>query len=318
MKKNRASNPSPLKDGAKHSEAKAEAEAQSAAQSAVEPQSAAEMGKTSLWLVATPIGNLQDITLRAIECLKKVDAILCEDTRVSQTLLAAHGIRAKLMAFHEHNEDAQRPQILRRLQQGETMALITDAGTPLVADPGYKLVRACIEAKIAISALPGANAALLALTLSGLPPDRFFFAGFLPPRKAARTTELKAISEVPGTLIFYETAPRILSMLEDVEAVLGNRQAVVARELTKMFETLVRGKVSALREYFAQNPPRGEIVVLLGAAEEKEASDLEIEAALKQALKNKSVKEAAAAVAVAMRCSRQLVYQLALKLKDET
>ena len=190
-----------------------------------------------LTIVATPIGNAGDIGLRALDVLKAADAIICEDTRVSMKLLTRHGIRRPLLAYHEHNAERMRPKILARLREGQSLALISDAGTPLVSDPGYKLVQAVVGEGLALSTVPGPSAALAALVLSGLPPDRFFFAGFLSPREGQRREELRELATIPSTLIVYESANRLGQTLADMAAVLGQRQAAIARELTK----LVRG-----------------------------------------------------------------------------
>jgi 16S rRNA (cytidine1402-2'-O)-methyltransferase len=267
-------------------------------------------------IVATPIGNAGDITLRAIEVLKSVDAILCEDTRVSAKLLARHGIRRPLLAYHEHNAERMRPQILERLRGGETLALISDAGQPLLSDPGFKLVRAVIAEGLPVTALPGPSAAVTALVLSGLPTDRFFFAGFLPPRPAARRRALAELAAVPGSLIFFEAAQRLPAALADMAAVLGPRPAAVARELTKLFEEVRRAGLSELAAHYAEaGPPLGEVTVVVAPPEGKAVpTEAAIDEALAEALARHSLRDAVDAVAAALGLPRRQVYARALEL----
>jgi len=269
-----------------------------------------------LYVVATPIGNLADISLRALAILAGADAVLAEDTRVSRTLLAHYGIRTPVWPYHEHNAAQARPVALRRLSQGEALALISDAGTPLVSDPGYKLVAEAIAAGFAVTAAPGASAALAALCVAGLPTDRFFFEGFLPAKSAARRERLNALAAVPGTLIFYEAPSRLAETLADLAAELGPRPAAVARELTKLHEEVRRGRLDALaEEYAALGPPKGEIVILVGAAEPRAAiSDADLDAEIKAALKTLSIKDASASVAARHGLPRRRVYARALAL----
>ena len=218
-----------------------------------------------LYVVATPIGNLGDVTLRALAILAAADAILAEDTRVSRTLLARYGIETPLSPYHEHNAAEARPRALRRIAEGQALALISDAGTPLVSDPGYKLVGEALAAGLAVTAAPGASAALAALCVAGLPTDRFFFEGFLPPKSAARRERINALARVPGTLVFYEAPSRLAETLADLATELGSRPAAVARELTKLHEEVRRGTLDALAaHYCAAGAPRGEIVVVVG------------------------------------------------------
>lgn len=269
-----------------------------------------------LHLVATPIGNLQDITLRALDTLRRAALIACEDTRVSGKLLFRYGVKTPLLPYHEHNAEAMRPKIMGRLAAGEAVALISDAGTPLVSDPGYKLVREAIVSGYQIHVLPGPSAALAALLLSGLPPDRFFFAGFLDARTAARRRDLTAMTAIPATLIFYESGPRLAAALADMAAVLGDRPAAVARELTKLYEEVRRDTLVALAaHYAAAGPPKGEIVVLVGPPlEAPEVAAGDLDAALHAALATTSLSDAAAAVAKALGLNRRRVYQRALEL----
>jgi 16S rRNA (cytidine1402-2'-O)-methyltransferase len=268
-----------------------------------------------LVIVATPIGNAADITLRALDVLRQADAIACEDTRVTGKLMARYGIATALVAYHEHNAARVRPVLLARLARGETIALVSDAGTPLVSDPGYKLVRAAIDGGFAVSAVPGASAAVAALVTSGLPPDRFLFAGFLPPRAAARRSELQEMSALRATLIFFESPGRLAEALGDMAAVLGPRDAVVARELTKLYEEVRRGSLDDLRRHYADAaPPKGEIVILVGPPPAAAASDDAIDDALRAALERASLRDAVAAVAADLRAPRRRVYARALAL----
>ncbi len=226
--------------------------------SAIETSAGPERSKLGpgLYLVATPIGNLRDVTLRALDVLAAADAVACEDTRVTGKLLRAHGIRAALVAYHDHNAERVRPRLLARLEAGERLALVSDAGTPLVSDPGYKLVRAAIQSGIAVTPVPGPSAAISALVMSGLPTDRFFFAGFLPPRAAARRRALAELAEVPGSLVFFEQPRRLAQSLADMGGALGDREAAVLREITKLYEEARRGTLSTLAAHYgAAGPP---------------------------------------------------------------
>jgi 16S rRNA (cytidine1402-2'-O)-methyltransferase len=270
---------------------------------------------SGLVIVATPIGNAGDITLRALELLRRADRIACEDTRVTGGLMARYGIATPLLAYHEHNAARMRPLLLERLRGGETIALVADAGTPLISDPGYKLVRAVVEAGIPVTTMPGASAALAALVLSGLPTDRFFFAGFLPPRTAARRAELLEFAGIPATLIFFESTGRLAATLADMASVLGARDAAVARELTKLYEEVRRGPVGELAAHYAAiDPPKGEIVILIGPPAAAEASDAAIDDALRVALAQASLRDAVADVAAALGAPRRRVYARALAL----
>jgi len=224
-----------------------------------------------LYLIPTPIGNLGDITLRALETLKSVDVIAAEDTRETGKLLKHFGIGKPLFSFHEHSADTKRRDLLARLEQGETVALVSEAGTPLVSDPGYKLVREALRRGVRVEALPGAAAFVTALVASGAPPDRFAFFGFLPPKTGARQRRLAELAAYPETLIFYESPHRLLKMLADVRAVLGERSVAVARELTKKFEEIKRGKVSEVMDAFGRSGVRGEIVVIVWGKDKEEA-----------------------------------------------
>jgi 16S rRNA (cytidine1402-2'-O)-methyltransferase len=218
----------------------------------------------TLYVVATPIGNLGDITQRAIQTLKEVDLIACEDTRHTRKLLQHFGINTKTISYHEHNEEQRGGQLIEMLNQGHDIAVVSDAGTPAISDPGFRLVRAAIENKVEVVSVPGASALITALVAAGLPTDEFFFAGFLPARVGARQSRLRELSSIPGTLIFYEAPHRLAAALKDAHEILGERQAVVARELTKLHEEIRRGHLSELAQYYSiEEGPRGEIVVLI-------------------------------------------------------
>lgn len=270
-----------------------------------------------LYLVATPIGNLADMTLRAIATLSRADVIFCEDTRHSRTLTAHYGITTHLTPYHEHNASRERPKILAQLAQGRRIALISDAGTPLISDPGYKLVRDAVEAGHRVESLPGASAALVALTTSGLPTDAFCFAGFLPAKSAARRTRALELAAVPSTLIFYEAPSRIAESLADLAAVFGSRPAAVARELTKRFETVERGPLGVLAAAAASLDPRGEYVILVGPPVETEASDATIAAHLETLLTSMSLRDAVRSATDALGVPKSRVYDLAIKLRDQ-
>jgi 16S rRNA (cytidine1402-2'-O)-methyltransferase len=271
-----------------------------------------------LYLVATPIGNLADITLRALEVLRGADLVACEDTRVTGKLLAHYGIRAPLARYDDHSSDADRAALLARLKKGGRVALVSDAGTPLVSDPGYKLLRAAAGEGIAIVPVPGASAALAALTVSALPPDRFLFGGFLPPKSAARKKAVGALAAVPATLIFYETGPRLAASLADLAEVLGPRPAAVARELTKLFEEVRRGTLAELAaQYRDAPPPKGEIAVVVGPPAEESIAEADVDAMLARALEVMSVRDAAASVAEASGQPRKEIYRRALVLASE-
>jgi 16S rRNA (cytidine1402-2'-O)-methyltransferase len=275
-------------------------------------------GRGLLALVATPIGNLGDLTPRAEKMLREADLIACEDTRVTGNLLSKFGIRRPIMPYHDHNAERMRPKLLQRLGNGETIALVSDAGTPLISDPGYKLVRDAAAAGIAVTVLPGPSAPIAALVLSGLPTDRFLFAGFLPQKSAARRSMLQELRPIPATLLLFETGPRLAESLADCRDVLGDRPAAVARELTKLYEEVRRGTLQGLTDHYREaGPPRGEIVLVIGAPS-AEAPVLDIDAALGDALRQMGVKEAAAMVAAASGRPRREIYTRALALLDRS
>jgi 16S rRNA (cytidine1402-2'-O)-methyltransferase len=269
-----------------------------------------------LYVVATPIGNLGDISLRALTTLAAADAILAEDTRVTHRLLDRYDISTPLVAYHEHNAAEMRPRALARLAEGQTLALVSDAGTPLVSDPGYKLVVEAAAAGATVFALPGPCAAIAALTTAALPTDRFFFEGFLPAKSAARRERIAALATIPATLVFYESPGRLAEALADLAAGLGPRPAAVARELTKLHEETRRATLTALADHYAAaDAPKGEIVVVVGppAPAAKPAAET-LDAMILDALANLSVKDAAAAVAVEAGLPRREVYARALRL----
>jgi 16S rRNA (cytidine1402-2'-O)-methyltransferase len=291
---------------------------QSHSRSKREPPQESVRGGGSLVLVATPIGNLGDITARALEGLKAADLIACEDSRVTGKLLAHAGIEKPLLPYHDHNAEAMRPMILARIAAGERVALVSDAGTPLISDPGYKLVRAVVEAGLAVTMLPGPSAPIMALGLSGLPSDRFLFGGFLAPKSKARRAAIAEAARAPVTLVFFETAPRLVESLRDLLAVLGDRPAAVARELTKLFEEVRRDTLSALiAHYETAGAPKGEIVIVVGPPEEEKASPEDVDTLLRRALASMSVKDAAATVAAATGMPKRTVYARALALAGE-
>ena len=270
-----------------------------------------------LHIVATPIGNLKDISFRALSTLAAADAVLAEDTRTSKTLLAHYGIATPLLPYHEHNAAQMRPKILDRLRQGGKLALISDAGTPLVSDPGYKLVAEVVAEGLPVTGIPGPSAVLAALVLAGLPTDRFFFEGFLPPKSAARKARLTELSAIPGTLVFFESPRRLAEMLADAAAVLGARSGAVARELTKYYENVRRGALPDLAAHYAEaEEARGEIVVVIGPpdASAVAAQGDTLDEALRAALAKVSLKEAVAQVAAASGQPRRVVYARALEL----
>lgn len=280
-------------------------------------QSEAEPIAPGLHVVATPIGNLRDISLRALATLSAADLILAEDTRVTRVLLAHYGITTPLWAYHEHNAAEMRPKVLKLLEKGQALALVSDAGTPLVSDPGYKLVEGAIENGYAVTAIPGASAILTALVVAGLPTDRFFFEGFLPNKSSARQTRLSELASIPGTLVFFESPHRLQAMLKDASHILGNRPAAVARELTKFFETVRRGRLSDLVAlYEKEATPKGEIVVLIGPpdAEQQSHSDDAVDQLLLRHMAQLSLKDAASVVAEETGIPRRIVYARAVAL----
>lgn len=275
----------------------------------------AERLPAGLYLVATPIGNLADITLRGLSVLARADVVYCEDTRRSRTLLAHFAIAASLRPYHEHNAAAERPRVLAEIAAGRAIALISDAGTPLVSDPGLKLVREALAAGHHVESLPGPSAVLAALTSSGLPTDTFLFAGFLPPRSAARRKRIGELKDIPATLVFFEAPSRLSETLHDLAAVLGPRPGAIARELTKLHEDVRRAPLDRLAAEVGE--VLGEVVVLAGPPDPEEVADEAILARLDEALATMSARDAARAVADALGVPKARVYELSLRLKRD-
>ena len=268
-----------------------------------------------LYLVATPIGNLRDITLRALDVLSGADLVLCEDTRVCGKLLGAHGIKARLLRYDEHSAERARPRILATLSEGGRVALTSDAGTPLVSDPGYRLVRDAIDAGAPVFPIPGPSASLAALMVGGLPTDRFLFAGFPPPKSTGRRALFTELKTLRATLIFFEGGSRLAACLRDMADVFGPRDAAVARELTKLHETVIRGSLVQLAADPRLDAPKGEVVILVGGGATAVASEDEIDSALLDALTRAAPGVAAAEVAKNLGLSRQDLYPRALALR---
>lgn len=268
--------------------------------------------KGGLYIVATPIGNLGDITLRALETLKECVIIACEDTRVSRKLLSAYSIDKPLISYHDHNADQIRPQILEKISQGQAVTLISDAGTPLISDPGYKLVRDCYEAGLPVTFLPGPSAVMASLVLSGMPTDRFLFAGFAQKKAYAD------LSSLDMTLIFFESAQRLVATLKDMVGAFPNRSLAVVREITKLFEEVRRGTFEDLIQFYEEKgPPKGEIVLVLSPPGDEQVLDLDIDQLLRQALETHSIRDACTLVAGTLGVSRKQIYQRALTLKEK-
>jgi 16S rRNA (cytidine1402-2'-O)-methyltransferase len=271
-----------------------------------------------LHIVATPIGNLGDITLRALSTLAACDAILCEDTRLSARLLSRYGITTKLSPYHDHNAAKLRPQILERLQQGACLALISDAGMPLISDPGFKLVREAIDGGVHVEVIPGVSASLTALALSGLPTDRFMFCGFLPPKQGERRRAIAAVEEIKATLIFFESPNRIVETLHDLATALPHRLLAVSRELTKLHEETLRGSAADVLAVLEQRPVvKGEITLVVGPPPELEAlaSQADIDRALREAAQTLSSSQAAAEVARNCGIGKKAAYSRLLELR---
>ena len=268
-----------------------------------------------LYLVATPIGNLADMTLRALATLARSDVVYCEDTRHSRTLLAHYSIARPLRPYHEHNAERERPRILAELAGGKSVALISDAGTPLVSDPGYKLVRDCLNENHRVTSLPGPSALLAAVGSTGLATDTFLFAGFLPAKQGARRARLAELQSVPATLVFFEAPSRLAESLADMAAVLGEREAAVARELTKLHEEIRRGTPASLGQWAAEAPPKGEMVILVGAPVVLAVTDDVIAAKIQPLLDHMSLSEAAKAVAEMLGVAKGRAYDVGLELK---
>lgn len=274
-----------------------------------------------LYFVATPIGSARDITLRALDILAAADLIAAEDTRTARKLMDIHGVPLngrKVVAFHDHSSEGSVNGLVAAIGAGRSVAYVSEAGTPLVADPGYELGKAVINADLPVTAAPGASAVLAALTVSGLPTDRFAFVGFLSAAKQQRETEIAALRDVPFTLVFYESPKRVQETLVNLRDILGqDRQAVVCRELTKKFEETTRGSLGELVTGYADRKVKGELVILVGRAGATDVAELDVEAALKEAMKTMRVKDAATVVAGALGLPRRQVYQTALHMDDD-
>ena len=286
-----------------------------------DPQAGPSPVPAGLVLISTPIGNLGDMAARAADVLRAADLILCEDTRHTARLLSAYGIAGTLQSLHEHNEDARIAPVLELLRAGKRVALVSDAGTPVISDPGFRLVRAAIGENLPVTAVPGPNAAVTALVVSGLPPPPFLFLGFPPPREAARRAALGRLraaerAGLSATLIWPEAPHRRAEMLADAAQAFGARQAAVARELTKRFEEVRRGALPELASHYGREPARGEITVLVGPPSESEQEALDLDAQLRAAMATSSLKDAAFAVAAATGLPRKVVYARALALLE--
>jgi 16S rRNA (cytidine1402-2'-O)-methyltransferase len=271
-----------------------------------------------LYVLATPIGNAGDITLRGLAALRAADLVLAEDTRVTAKLLAIHGVRQSLAPYNDHNAAEARPRILEKLRKGSVIVLVSDAGTPLVSDPGFKLVREAIAEGVAVTALPGPSAALAALALAGLPSDRFLFAGFLPAKAGERIRALEELKPVRASLILFESPQRLAASLAVLCEVLGDRPAAVTRELTKLHEEVRRGTLGELAAHYEKaGAPKGEVTLVIGPPEEIAPDSAAMDAALKAALPFMPVKAAAEMISVLTGAARKTVYERALELKDE-
>ena len=271
-----------------------------------------------LYIVSTPIGNLADMTHRAQAVLATADIIACEDTRVTGKLLAHFDIATPAVAYHDHNEQKILPKLMERLKAGQIVALVSDAGTPLISDPGYHLVREAHGAGILVSSIPGASAVMAALACGGLPTDRFMFAGFLPAKTHARRKALGELAFLKATLVFYESPRRLAKSLTDIYEILGERQAAICRELTKLFEEIRKAPLSELvRHYGKADSPKGEIVIMVGPPAEAQDTENQLDAALKQALEKLSLKESVASVTYTLGLKRKQVYARALELSEK-
>jgi len=287
--------------------------------SGAEPSPRDASSKPGLYLVATPIGNARDITLRALDTLAMADIIACEDTRTTAKLLTIHGLNRSMTPYHEHNADRVRPSLIKRLKNGETVALVSDAGTPLISDPGHKLVKAAMEEGIYITHLPGPSSVLTGLVLSGQPANRFLFEGFLPNRKSRRRKALEELVPIPATLVFLESPKRLAASLLDMSDVLGPRPASICRELTKMFEEIRSESLPELAEHYKENgPPKGEVVIVVGPPEDRNDHDIEdgrLESLLRAALVKSSLKTAVADITAETGLPRRDVYARALEIQ---
>ena len=276
--------------------------------------------KNGLYIIATPIGNLGDISARAIETLNAAPVIACEDTRVTKKLFSLLGISLKktFIPLHDHNEDEQAQKLIDIIQeQQQAVALVSDAGSPLISDPGYKLIRHCRAQGVLINTLPGACALICALQLSGLPTNKFLFAGFIPNKDKARCDLFKKYAFLDATVVYYETAPRILKTLAAAQEVFGERELAIAREISKVYEECLNGTAAELIEHFSKHDPKGEFVFMVAPAAEADNQELDIEALLREKLAEMSLKSAVKALVEEYNLNKNEVYNLALKIKDE-
>lgn len=284
------------------------------------PSDKAHSFTSGLYIVATPIGNARDITLRALALLNAADAIACEDTRVTRKLLSIHGIPAgKLISYHEHNADKTGPQIIERINSGEIVALVSDAGTPMINDPGYVLAEKCRESGLAIEALPGPSAVTNALVLAGLPTERFMYCGFPPNKQARRRTWLGDVSVIEATLVFLESPVRLAASLKDMSDIFGAREAAVVREMTKKFEEVRKGSLTDLSyHYDREGAPKGEITIVVGPpGEQAPIDDMDLDQRIRNALATESVRKASDRIAAETGISKREIYNRALVIKDE-
>ena len=274
-----------------------------------------------LYLVSTPIGNLGDISERAKQVLTDVDLVACEDTRTSNQLFSLLGISVSATTpYHEHNADTMRPKLIEKLKHGVNIALVSDAGTPLISDPGYKLVRDCYDNGIGVTTIPGANAVLSALQLSGLPSNAFYFTGFLPPKSTGRKKSLTVLQNLPATLIIYETANRLVAMLKDILEILGNRPMAVVREITKKFEEVRRGNISELITWYEQNgEPKGELVLVIGGKSDEPAewTQENLIDLIKKTLEKKSVRDTVEEITALTKYPKKQIYKMVLEIHEE-
>ena len=277
------------------------------------------MLRNGLYIISTPIGNLQDISPRALDILREAEIIACEDSRVSKKLFALLGIslNKKFISYEDHSEEQKAQYIVDLIEQGNAIALISDAGSPLISDPGYKLVRLCRKQNVYVTAVPGACAVITALQLSGLPTNRFMFAGFIPNKDKARTDLFAELKDIDTTLVFYETAPRLLKTLATAFDVFADREIAVARELTKMYEETVCGSFAEIISHFEQNEPKGEFVLMIAPPTEKQNSVADIREILRKRLQETSLKTAVKEITEQYKLNKNEVYALALELKDE-
>jgi 16S rRNA (cytidine1402-2'-O)-methyltransferase len=272
---------------------------------------------SGLYLVATPIGNLEDISLRALYVLNNVDLIACEDTRVTKKLLQPYGIQKKLVSCHEHNKQKTVPQLVDKIKAGQSIAYVTDAGMPLISDPGYELIQACRQAYLYVTVIPGPSAPLTALLLSGLPCDAFYFGSFLPAKSKARQQKLKELENLNATLIFFESPRRLKATLKDIRSLFPGRIVSVARELTKVFEEIKRGPVEEIFSYYDDHPPKGEIVLLLSPFNTKPQEDKQIEPHLRSLMKTLTLKDAVTVIAQTTGLPKKQIYKIGLQIRHD-